>query len=424
MEMPIIGEKMQRQPVISITETIEIENFCGIQNMAMKFGEVNFLLGQQASGKSIILKLLYFFKTIGGEIQNAIAQSETMEEFRRSQNERFKRYFPPEAWGSGKMSIIYSTSVGLRISIRKMLSKNVIITYPTSMGSLFISKEETASGFNDEFDVMWNRRNDASPKVKEAGFSDADADIVFIPAGRAFYSNLQENAFTFLAGNDALDPFLRHFGARYERTRARIHFRQVSGQDNGSVSRLLEGRFVRKNKKEYLAMSGQREVPVLSASSGQQELLPLLLFLENLQIFSNSEMRRAIFVEEPESHLFPKTQGDLAKFLIQVFNNKKRNAHRQIYITTHSPYFLTEINNLILAGKLYRKKLSKIKKEMLQKLVPKEFTIAPGVSSAYFLEGGSCSDMIDGESGMIDGELLDRVSEENGKEFDTLLSLM
>lgn len=54
-----------------------------------------------------------------------------------------------------------------------------------------------------------------------------------------------------------------------------------------------------------------------------------------------------MIIEEPESHLHPSLQQKFARAIGRLVN-----AGVEVVLTTHSDYFLTQINNLILAGGL------------------------------------------------------------------------
>ena len=45
-------------------EKIKIHNFGGITNLEAEFNQINIFIGPQASGKSITVKLIFFFKNI------------------------------------------------------------------------------------------------------------------------------------------------------------------------------------------------------------------------------------------------------------------------------------------------------------------------------------------------------------------------
>jgi predicted ATPase len=76
-------------------------------------------------------------------------------------------------------------------------------------------------------------------------------------------------------------------------------------------------------------------------SSMVSELAPLVLYLRHLV-----EQDDLLVIEEPESHLHPETQTRLARAMARL------NARARLLITTHSDFFLTEINNLIKTNTL------------------------------------------------------------------------
>lgn len=81
------------------------------------------------------------------------------------------------------------------------------------------------------------------------------------------------------------------------------------------------------------------------ASSGQQEVVWIL----NVIFYYLRNNKKAYFIiEEPESHLFPNAQKLIAEF-ISLARNNGRN---QVFITTHSPYILGTVNNLLYADKI------------------------------------------------------------------------
>jgi len=79
-----------------------------------------------------------------------------------------------------------------------------------------------------------------------------------------------------------------------------------------------------------------------STSSMVSELAPVVLFLRYL-----IEPREMVIIEEPESHLHPAIQRRFARILVRVVNSGVT-----VVLTTHSDYFLNQINNLIVASNL------------------------------------------------------------------------
>jgi len=108
--------------------------------------------------------------------------------------------------------------------------------------------------------------------------------------------------------------------------------------------RILKGQIL--EKKEYdkytkfifKPSNSEEELELHITSSATIELLPLIEFLKNFSVLDN----KLLIIEEPEAHLHPKAQIEIAKFLTLLVNNGIN-----ILITTHSDYIIHEISNCI-----------------------------------------------------------------------------
>lgn len=83
-------------------------------------------------------------------------------------------------------------------------------------------------------------------------------------------------------------------------------------------------------------------MPVQQASSMVAELAPVVLLLRYGIV-----RKHVMILEEPEAHLHPSSQRVLAHALARVVN-----ADTTVVVTTHSDYFLEQLNNLIRASNL------------------------------------------------------------------------
>ena len=90
-------------------------------------------------------------------------------------------------------------------------------------------------------------------------------------------------------------------------------------------------------------------------------------------------------------------------------------------ISTHSPYILTSLNNLLFAGQLYTDK--KVDKNKLKDIISQKYTLNLNNFNAYLIENGALIDLIDKEIGLIRADKIDEISTQIADEFDTLLSL-
>ena len=91
-----------------------------------------------------------------------------------------------------------------------------------------------------------------------------------------------------------------------------------------------------------VAVMGEGRFPLSRTSSMLSELAPLLLVLKG-----SVDEGDHLTIDEPEAHLHPKMQRDIASFITGVVN-----CGVGMTLTTHSDYFLGELNNLIRAGEL------------------------------------------------------------------------
>ncbi|MGL6136490.1 MAG: AAA family ATPase, partial [Planktothrix sp.] len=167
---------------------------------------------------------------------------------------------------------------------------------------------------------------------------------------------------------------------------------------------------------------------ISNCSSGQQETLPLVIILSTMP-FIQSIMPfiqpivggQTIYIEEPEAHVFPTAQKYIVELIATVFNTNPDGL--QFFITTHSPYILTATNNLLQAGLIYQDANDQVI-EKLEKIVPRYKTLLTKDVAVYSLMDGFCKSIISEETGLIDTNIIDSVSEELAMEFDQLLDLI
>lgn len=125
-----------------------------------------------------------------------------------------------------------------------------------------------------------------------------------------------------------------------------------------------------------------------------------------------------IFIEEPEVNLFPEKQKQVTYFLASLQKMKNRP---DIIMSTHSPYILTSINNLLLASQLIKQ--DKNLKEKVSEIIRDDFLLDVSHLEAYLISDGAAKSIIDTEAGLINADEIDGVSVSLAQEFDKLLDL-
>lgn len=396
--------------------------------MTFDFRFINILIGPQGSGKSVTVKLLYFFKSFFGEIIKSVESEESKRELDKRQTDNFTNFFPQESWPKGNFRIVYSID-NTEISIIR--TNNVLkFDYSENLKKVIIkarklvTEEKAKIAKNPKFG-SFSAKLKTQEKIKECISAEISSistyDQFFIPAGRSFFANIQKSIFSFLRDNSSLDPFLIEFGSFYESIK-QIYKDVINEKPDREfdelASQILSSSYLREKDKDFLIHSDNRKVNLSNASSGQQETLPLIMILKSL-IALKSSNGATIYIEEPEAHLFPIAQKRIVQLLARTFNNKKTNF--QIIVTTHSPYILSSFNNLMQAGRLIKLKPDSIEK--INEIIPPEEQINPNILTAYSLNQGKKESLIDEESTLISQTILDSVSNEIAMEFGNLLDI-
>lgn len=410
-------------------ERLKIQNFAGIKEMDFEFKSITVLIGPQASGKSVSIKLLYFIKRYISDVIDSIVSGETQLEFDRQQKEKFINYFPKDSWPKENFKISYlSNDIEIKISKQKnsinIISSTSLKKVIGELRTIFndekksLTSDNKLPSFQSRFNIESKLRNHFSKNFSAATLHNQ----FFIPAGRSFFANVQKSIFSFLSDNRSLDPFLIEFGSFYENFKGIYEDIHVRNNDNAflsGISSILNSDYKREKDKDYLIHSDHRKVNLSNASSGQQETLPLMIILAVLNKIGFSRGGATLYIEEPEAHLFPVAQKRIVQLLAKVFNNKESKF--QIIVTTHSPYILASFNNLLEAGQLSSIKPRKAK--LIANVIPKDEQIHPELFSAYSLNNGHKQIIIDDDTKLISQTVLDSISNEIAKEFGELLDI-
>ncbi|MBR7800502.1 AAA family ATPase [Undibacterium fentianense] len=407
-----------------------IKDFSCIAKAELDFSRVTVLIGPQASGKSILCKLSYFFIDILQEQSNLVSDHENLDSFTKQLKIRFCEWFPPSAWGDKKFSIDFFAgeySVQLsRKTYKGMVSEDFRVKYSSAFEQQYNETYLQVKKFlsrpkkneSDFFEIEWEIRHLCEKSLSKVLGSDYVPSQIFIPAGRSFFTSIGKAVAAFEQGK-VLDPLTIRFGrifAAYKDRRFGMNSENVEKSGiRESLNLLLGGDYVNRNDSEYVQSTDGRKIPISALSSGQQELLPLVTVLPRFI----SASRRNIYIEEPEAHLFPSAQSKLVEIFSNLINQTRNNV--DMVLTTHSPYVLVKLNNLIKAGQLGRVQI-RDRSTKVSEVIPKNFWMRPNFVKAYAIINGELKNIID-KDGFIDAEYLDDVSGEISNEFMRLLEI-
>ena len=177
------------------------------------------------------------------------------------------------------------------------------------------------------------------------------------------------------------------------------------------TERILEGKYIYKDGEERLYIGKEHFVKINYASSGQQETVWIFNILLHLMV---NNTKAFLILEEPEAHLYPEAQKGMIDILALTANKSC-----SIMITTHSPYILGALNNLIYAGYLDKKP------DMQNKVEEKvESIYHVHDHNAYFLENGVLKSCIEeNDSRLIINEVIDGASTDINELYDRLFEI-
>jgi len=121
-------------------------------------------------------------------------------------------------------------------------------------------------------------------------------------------------------------------------------------------------------------------------------------------------------IEESEMNVFPTTQYNLIKY---IFSSMDFTRGDTLLLTTHSPYIMTSINNLIQANNASLEPDADV--ERLTKVVPRKSWMSYTDVNAWAIERGYITSINDDEAQLISTDDLDRASDIISDEFNQLL---
>ena len=133
------------------------------------------------------------------------------------------------------------------------------------------------------------------------------------------------------------------------------------------IKKITDGDVVKEEGKEFLVLDEGKHVNMSAAASSIKEISPLLFLLKN-----HPGANAAICLEEPEAHLHPSMQIQVADLIAECINNGFL-----FHITTHSDYFMDRLNQLIKLGNIRKKNEATFK----------EYCTVNGLSEKTFLDG-------------------------------------
>ncbi|MCU0450221.1 MAG: ATP-binding protein [Bernardetiaceae bacterium] len=453
-------------------QKIVVENFRQIPFAEIEIRQLLFLIGEQATGKSTLAKLIYFFKSLKDDFTTLISdQSKDIANlqtaFIREIQEKFRVYFGSTAELTDNFQITFfyyydaantiahkylrltkTTSLQITFSdnyLREVVNSTRLLAERVRQQ---VSQSQLASGT----DYMRAERektrlfNELVNQVNALFYDNYQP--MFFPAGRnitvSFPEQFQAQFLSALPIDKGLpksvDLVLMRSFILHSKFLIDV-FKQYGLEQPDEVSRfiadhtryVLKGTYDNSDGTEKIKIDDRESVPLNLASSGQQEVVRIIqdllyIWISRHELAENHSAFRVM--EEPEAHLHPSAQKRLLELIALVANL----TGSQFLLTTHSPYLISVLNNLMMYSVVQEN--DPVASEALSnhfgtgQLLNEEgdarINLLREQVQAYALGQGVgpfCVSLIDPETGLIGDNYLDGVTEELNSDFNFLYHL-
>lgn len=231
-------------------------------------------------------------------------------------------------------------------------------------------------------------------------------NVLYIPSERTIVGLLKQAALNFSNLSIPIPKHLLDYAAKYNSATYDIKQFDLSFIKEGCVYKNIKG-------DDYIYYSQKKRIKLSESASGIQSVIPILLPIINKKsgdFFNDSQY--SFVIEEPETNLFPKAQYELLKYLEKNRKDDFGKIDKGIIhtYTTHSPFILSSLNNMLYA---YKKGnlANQIVKDKINKILEQNNWINPDDFSAYQIVDGKAKSIMDRKTGLIKENVIDYVSE-------------
>ncbi len=416
-----------------------MNNVGPIKHCDIKLDNYTVFTGAQATGKSTIAKSIFFFRTIKNDILEAMIKNNSISENSMSLYKTAARLI------RNKFLQIFGTSRALsnHLEMTYYYSEKTFIriTLKLNTGDDYVSPNYVYFDFSDNIDLFLRENNNKDISLIEEKneiirllnklFCD-DCDTIFIPAGRSLITLLTTQLnYIFTIMDEDQKKLIDYCTQKYIERILKIR----PSFDNGIrgyfdnkrttsivpfdtdfvkkcmllIDEILKGKYLYVSGEERLVLENGKYIKINFTSSGQQESVWIFNILMYQLI---NKTKTFIILEEPEAHLYPDAQKKIVE-LLSMFKAK----NNELLITTHSPYVLGTINNLIYANQIE----SVANQKALNNIIDKDKRIVN--CTAYNVSDGYIT-MCMASDNLIENEVIDGASAEINLEYDRLFDLL
>jgi len=340
-------------------EILEIHDFLSIKYIKWEFEKFNIITGDMAAGKSLCIKLIQFFEDI--IVNLLIAPYDDFLAF-LNDSKKFYNFLIEQKF---KSIFILTTSENKE---RPLFRITYTFSYKEKTFSVTITGTDSTD-INFESPFLENLLSEWKETILANNLIEIVTPDGFKETKLTLYNDLLKRfgsyfpiATTFVPASRAALAFSsNHTDHHLKEFNQLVAFLPTIQSGNQEIQKIiniiLKAKMIFEGRALYLESDDGRKTPIAKASSGQQEIVYVLMVLDKLGNFYYTYGRHhSVFIEEPSAHLFPLEQKQTIELIVKIFNILKGNGNPvRFFITTHSPYVLNSLNNSLTKGALLDK---------------------------------------------------------------------
>ncbi len=427
-----------------------IENFGPIKKAEIDLKDMLVFIGPQSSGKSTLAKLITILNDFNFKQNDSIR---LIDELKKYNLESFLKSNTKIQYHTSFFNFFYNKKEEIKIDYesyyKNLKSKDrVSIKFKKALINLMISgiiiddKLELLLGElykNNDFGLNQNLKdlkigsfNKRINFILESYEMDPDntlildnlfntvskvfpfispMDSMYIPAERMLLPIISSNIAGLINNKVKIPNHIIQVTQEFEKA-----IQNVESIDLNIIGDL---KYKRKSGTSYIYHNRNQKIQLKEASSGVQSILPILLLIES-SLQNKNYINLNYVVEEPELNLYPQAQYELIKYLVKncLETGENNLKSKNLIITTHSPYILTAINNLLLANSKGEKN-----KNEVEELINSESWINPEKFNAYEVKNGKVKRIFNSKVKLIEETIIDDVSQNMLEDFKDLASI-
>lgn len=332
---------------------IAVENFGPIEKAEIDLRPLTVFVGESNTGKTYLAALIYaLHPSFEGSDKRLQLQDVSNLKFGEVFSHLLKECFNLKSVSELKR-FTDNLCEKLRVSLKVHDDSKSGLEMDWTFDSKNVDSAEIRTISNENLKIketeilwLWNRKNQKIPEVYYLPAARRGIMLTYEALTNLLIEDKPNFNFERISISKWISDFLEHI----------IHYdeHRLSSDEMLNIAKALEDEVIHGKIEinrpteavypeiSYRPQKAKQTVQISRASSMVSELAPLVLFLRGIVKAGDT-----LIIDEPESHLHPKAQTQIAITLARLVR-----AGVRVIITTHSDWLLQQIGNLIREGEL------------------------------------------------------------------------